>query len=175
MKIKPLTRDDVSRLWSIDRSEIIHRIYHWQDGGLVLIDDYYDVKGWPTDEPERDTEILLECHDNGGHFFGAFEGETLAGASILDSRPLGKNQNQLQLKFLHVGLAYRGTGLGRSLFALAAEKAKQLEAQKLYISATPSEHTIHFYQSLGCTPAAEINAELFALEPEDIHMEYVLT
>lgn len=175
MEIRSLSRNEISSLWTIDRSEIIHRIYHWKEGALVLVDDFYDVKGWPRDELERDTALLLECHDNGGHFFGAFEDEELIGAAVLESRFIGTERNQLQLKFLHVSNAYRGKGLGRTLFAQAAEKAKHLGAQKLYISATPSEHTVHFYQSLGCTPVAELNASLFDLEPDDIHMEYLLT
>ena len=57
---------------------------------------------------------------------------------------------------------------------LAVEKARSLGAKKLYISATPSENTVNYYMRLGCILAAEINPELFALEPEDIHLEYNL-
>jgi hypothetical protein len=44
----------------------------------------------------------------------------------------------------------------------------------LYISATPSEHTIDFYLTLGCTLVDAPDPELFAREPEDIHLEYEL-
>ena len=54
------------------------------------------------------------------------------------------------------------------------EKAKELGAKKLYISATPSENTVNYYSRLGCALATEIDSELFALEPEDIHLEYVI-
>ena len=40
----------------------------------------------------------------------------------------------------------------------------------MYISATPSEHTINFYLRQGCVVASEVDPELFALEPEDIHL-----
>ena len=45
---------------------------------------------------------------------------------------------------------------------------------KLYIAATPSENTVNFFMRLGCDLAAEINQELFAFEPEDIHLEFNL-
>jgi hypothetical protein len=41
----------------------------------------------------------------------------------------------------------------------------------MYISATPSEHTVDFYMRLGCRLAAEPDPELYAFEPEDIHLE----
>lgn len=74
--------------------------------------------------------------------------------------------------FLHVSQAYRGQGLGKRLFELSKEEARQRGAKRLYISATPSEHTIDFYLRLGCTVTQELDAELFALEPEDIHLEF---
>ncbi len=80
----------------------------------------------------------------------------------------------LQLKFLHVSRDCRGQGTGTKLFHIAVEKAKELGARKLYISATPSENTVNYYMRLGCVLATEIDPELFALEPEDIHLEYVL-
>ena len=101
-------------------------------------------------------------------------GDALAGVAVLESRFIGSRGDQLQLKFLHVGRPYRRTGLGRTLFERAAQRAREMGAKKLYISATPSENTIGFYTRLGCTLASEIDAELFVLEPEDIHLEYVL-
>ena len=44
----------------------------------------------------------------------------------------------------------------------------------MYISATPTQHTIDFYLRLGCQVTNEPDPELFAQEPEDIHFEYDL-
>ena len=49
-----------------------------------------------------------------------------------------------------------------------------MNARKLYISATPSENTINFYRNLGCIVTEDVDQALFELEPEDIHMEYVI-
>jgi GNAT superfamily N-acetyltransferase len=75
---------------------------------------------------------------------------------------------------LYVDRDQRGRGLGRVLFALACEEAARRGAKSLYVSATPSENTIRFYLDLGCRLAPEPDAELLALEPEDVHLEYAL-
>jgi hypothetical protein len=58
---------------------------------------------------------------------------------------------------------------------LAVERAKELGAKKLYISATPSEHTVNYAMRLGSLLASEIDPELFTLEPEDIRLAYFLS
>ena len=172
MIIRFLERDEVPVVWQIDRSEIIHNIYYLRDGELVLVPEYFDAQGWPPGEAEHYTPILLDCFDRGGTFWGAFEDNNIFGTAILESKFIGERQDTLQLKFLHVSHNQRKRGLGKKLFGLAVEKARSLGARKLYISATPSENTINFYMKLGCILTTEIDPELFALEPEDIHLEY---
>ena len=174
MLSRALTRDEVKDVWTIDRSEIIHHIYYLIDGELVLKPEYYDMDGWPEGEAAQYTPILEACYDRGGWFYGLFDGERLIAVVVVDSRFLGQDQNQLQLKFLHVSSAYRGKGLGRQLFNLAVAEARSRGAQFLYISATPSESTVHFYQGLGCTMTLEPDPALYALEPEDIHFIFQL-
>ena len=174
MIIRFLQRDEVPLVWQIDRSETIHNIYHLRDGKLVLVPDYFEAQGWPPGEAELYTPILLDCFDRGGTFWGAFEDGKIAGVAVLESKFIGSKNDTLQLKFLHVSHKQRKQGLGANLFNLAAEKAASLGAKRLYISATPSENTINFYMRLGCVLSTEINPELFTLEPEDIHLEYVI-
>lgn len=172
MIIRALQRDEIHLLWQIDRREIVENIYHLRNGELVLVPDYFDIQGWPPGEAEHYTSILTDCYDRGGIFWGAFEDKQIVGAAILENRFIGSKQDTLQLKFLHISRDQRKHGLGSRLFNLAVEKAKSLGAKKLYISATPSENTINYYMRLGCVLATEIDPELFALEPEDIHLEY---
>jgi predicted N-acetyltransferase YhbS len=174
MNIRLLQRDEIPLIWQIDRREIVENIYILQNGNLVLKPDYFDIKGWPPGEADLYTPILLDCYDRGGIFWGAFENKGLVGTAVLESKFIGSDGDTLQLKFLHVSRDYRKHGLGSTLFKLAAEKAKTLGAKTLYISATPSENTINYYMRLGCVPTTEVDPELFALEPEDIHLEYDL-
>jgi predicted N-acetyltransferase YhbS len=171
LNIRLLQREELADVWTIDRREVVENIYVLRDGQLALTPHNFDIRGWQHGEPELYTPMFLDCYDRGGTFWGAFEGDALVGTAILESRLIGSQRDTLQLKFLHVSRDYRKRGLGASLFSKAAETAKSLGAAKMYISATPSENTINFYRRLGCVLATEVDPELFALEPEDIHLE----
>jgi predicted N-acetyltransferase YhbS len=172
---RELRREEVEQVWNIDRSEVIENIYRIERGTLVLRPHHYNVTGWPPGEAEKYTPILLECYDRGGWLYGAFDHARLVGAVVLESKRIGKSQDQLQLKFLHVSNASRKRGIGADLFELAKATARERGAKRLYISATPSENTVNFYLRLGCAIATERNPELFDLEPEDIHLEFDVT
>lgn len=175
MNIRLLQRQEIPLIWQIDRREIVQNIYYLRNGELILMPDYFDIQGWPPGEAELYTHILLDCYDRGGTFWGAFDNEKLVGVGILESKFIGSQQDTLQLKFLHVSRDYRKQGIASAFFKLAAKKARALGAIKLYISATPSENTVNYYMRLGCILATEIDPDLFELEPEDIHLEYVVS
>jgi predicted N-acetyltransferase YhbS len=168
---RELFRDEIPLIWTIDRGETIENIYRLEDHRLVLRPHYVEVPGWPPGEAEKYTPILLECFDRGGWFYGAFEGAQLIAIVILDNQRLGAQKDQLQLKFLYVNRSHRNRGMATRLFGLARASARARGARRLYISATPTENTVKFYLRLGCTVGREPDAELFALEPDDIHLE----
>ncbi len=170
--MRELERHEISDVWSIDRAEVVDKVYYREDGELVLKPEHFDIQGWPPGEPEHYGPILLDCFDRGGTFYGAFDGETLIGAAVLESRFIGRERDQLQLKFLHVSRRHRRTGLGCTLFEKAVARARRLGARRLYISSTPSENTVRFYLRRGCRVADEVDAALFEREPEDIHLEF---
>lgn len=172
MEIRPLERTELGDIWSMDRAEVIDGVYRREANGLVLEPVHHDVRDWPPGERDLYGPMLLDCFDRAGTFYGAFDGEELIGVVVLESRFMGRGKDQLQLKFLHVSRSYRRTGLGRRLFEMAVERARQLGARRLYISATPSENTVRFYLRLGCRVTNDVDAVLFALEPEDIHLEF---
>jgi len=169
-----LARDEIANVWSIDRREIVEAAYALENGVLVVRQVYFDVRGWPPGEAEKYTPMLEECLDHGGMAYGLFDGGRLIGAAILEGRFIGGARDQLQLKFIHVSHDYRHRALGQRLFEWARAEAKRRGAQRLYVSATPSKHTIDFYVRLGCRVASEVDPVLYALEPEDIHLECVL-
>jgi len=172
MILRQLNREEIPSIFRIDRREVIHNVYHMRQGKLTLEPEFYDMQGFPPGEPEKYIPLMQACFDQGGGFLGGCDGDTLAGVVILANKWIGSQHNQLQLEFLSVSAPYRKTGLGGMLFHKAVEMARQKGARKLYISATPSENTIHFYQHMGCRLAEEIDPDLFALEPDDIHLEY---
>jgi predicted N-acetyltransferase YhbS len=172
VEIRRLGRHEVGEVWSIDRAERIEHVYVQRENRLVLIPQRHDMKGWPPGEPEKYGPLLLDCFDHGGTFYGAFDRGRLVGAAVLEGRFIGCLADRLQLPFLHVSQSHRGTGLGGRLFSLLVEAAQRLGARQLYISSTTTENTVRFYLRRGCRPTDEIDAALFAIEPEDLHLEF---
>jgi ribosomal protein S18 acetylase RimI-like enzyme len=80
----------------------------------------------------------------------------------------------VQLVCLQISEEYRRQGIGRKLFSMACEEARQLGADKLYISGHSSKESQAAYRALGCSFTEEINEELAAAEPFDVQMEYRL-
>jgi len=76
----------------------------------------------------------------------------------------------LQMIFLHVSQNNRRKGTARKLVEEIVKVAKERGAERLYISATPSDLAIGFYIGLGCKLAPKVDKELYAKEPEDIHL-----
>lgn len=171
MELRPLRRAEIESIWTIDRRELIERIYELRDGVLLLRDAPFDVPGWPPGEAEGHTPALYACFDRGGDFTAAFDGERLVGIAALDRRAVATRPDLLQLLLLHVSRDYRHRGLGARPFRHAQERARLWGAAGLYVSATPTENTIRFYLGLGCTVMAQPDPQLFAEEPEDIHLE----
>src|SRR5512139_2375220 len=167
---RPLVRAEVPRIWTIDRREWIENLYELVEGALALRPHRFQVPGWPPGHEATVGPRLADCFDRGGWSLGAFAGERLVGVAVLDPKPIGPAKDQLQLDFLHVGQSHRGTGVGLYLFEAARAEARARGAHYLYVSATPSENTVNFYLRRGCELAQEPDPELFALEPEDIHL-----
>jgi len=167
--LRALARHELGLVWTIDRSELIETTYRLEDGALVLRPDPFDVRGWPPGEAEHYAPLHEGCYDRGGMFLGAFDGARLVGAAVLDTVARGAQRDQLQLMFLHVSRSHRARGLGTRLFGEMRTLARAQGARFLYVSATPSENTVRFYQRRGCILAPEPDPELLALEPADIH------
>ena len=106
--------------------------------------------------------------------FGAFDGERIIGFATVSHRMFGAAARYVQLVCFQISKEYRRQGIGRKLFSLACEEARQLGADKLYISAHSSKESQAAYRALGCSFAEEINEELAAAEPFDVQLEYRL-
>jgi GNAT superfamily N-acetyltransferase len=167
-----LGREELPVIWTIDRSEFIENIYRLQDGNLVLEPHNFQANGWPPGMPETDGPEFERCFERGARFHAMFDGPRLAAIAIVDTERHGVESDLVQLKFLHVGHGYRGQGTGVSLFRSAVETAEAIGAEGLYVSATPTQNTVDFYLRRGCKLLSTPDRELFALEPEDIHLEW---
>ena len=82
----------------------------------------------------------------------------------------GETASYANLLLLFVDDRFKRHGIGRLLLQEACRYAKKLGAEKLFLSAIPSEDTIAFYQNMGCVDAKEI-VNPFVDDEEDRLME----
>jgi GNAT superfamily N-acetyltransferase len=111
------------------------------------------------------------------HIFNVVDGRlTLVPAyfEIPGWHPETIEADSINLLYLYVSRPARGQGVGRNLFAEAAEAAQALGAKALYISAVPTENTVNFYLRLGAALVADPDPDLLEAEPDDVHLTYSL-
>ena len=155
------------------RHQLVSQCWRKVDGQWCIKDIAFT-----DDWDEENYRTLIACLQStlasGGVVFGAFEDGQLKGFASVEADLFGKNKEYLDLTSLHVSEDKRGKGIGKVLFGLSKEWAKEHGAQKLYISAHSSVETQAFYRAMGCVEAVEYNESHVAAEPCDCQMECVL-
>jgi GNAT superfamily N-acetyltransferase len=163
---------ELPRIREIDRSEHVTREYSIREGSLELRDADIRVPNWsPTGAGDHSVEANVRAWrpilERGGTLVGAFDADALAGFAIYRPR---LSEDTANLAVLHVSRSHRRKGVASRLVEEVERLARADGARRLYVSATPSGSAVGFYQSRGFAPTDPPNPELFALEPEDIHM-----
>lgn len=131
-------------------------VYEWNDSKRVWISQY-----------------LARQMENGGYAAGVFFGDKLVGFASIEGALEGTAEKYANLSMLFVDDDWKRNGIGRSLFTEMCRCAKEMGADKLFISAIPSYETVAFYFNMGCSDAKNI-IEDFVDTEEDRYMEYDL-
>lgn len=152
-----------------DSRQEVTECWRWRDGRWALLPVSY------TDACAPDAAAVLAALQAGSLAYGAWEDGRLVGLAVLDREPFGSKKQYLDLAELHVARPFRGRGIGKKLFGMACEGARELGAEKLYISAHSAKETMAAYHALGCVEAAEINWTLARKEPCDVQLEFLLS
>lgn len=134
----------------------------------VFVEDWYISKLRDIAKGE------IHAIESGDISYGAFHEDRVVGFARICTEQFGSNNQYMELKMIHVSEDFRGMGIGRKLFKIIADNAKEMGALKLYISAHSSVESQAFYKSLGCTEALEIDEIIQSNEPYDVQMEYIL-
>ena len=145
-----------------------------REGGRWAVKDIRFTEDWDEMDHERVLRQLSGVLESGGAVWCAFEGGDLKGFASVGGRLIGSRGQYAVLEELHVSADRRRTGLGRELFRLAAASARELGAEKLYISTMSAVESQAFYISMGCAEALEPDREHVEREPCDVQREYVL-
>ena len=83
-------------------------------------------------------------------------------------------EDMAQLDALFVDKHHRQQGIASHLTRLLERQAIADGHKHLYVSATESQSAVGFYMSQGFVPTQDAHPELYALEPNDIHMIKIL-
>jgi GNAT superfamily N-acetyltransferase len=174
--IQQLDKSDIGRIADIDRSEHVTLGYVIRDGELIAEEVDWQVPRWSTDDhSEWSVQAKIEewepYLEQGGTLFGAFDGDLMVGVTMY--RPK-LTEDMAQLVILFVSNGYRRRGIAARLAAEVERLAREDGGKRLYVSATPSQSAVGFYLSQGFEVVEKPHPELYALEPEDIHMIKIL-
>jgi GNAT superfamily N-acetyltransferase len=170
--LRRMSAAELDRIGEIDRSEQVTHLYEYREGTLARRPVDLPVPPWSlSGDPEHSVPGKVAAWrpllERGGTLVGAFDAQALAGFAIYRPR---LSEGMGNLAVLHVSRAHRRHGLGALLVGEVARLARADGARRLYVSATPTGATVEFYLGRGFRPTDQPDAELFALEPEDIHM-----
>lgn len=165
-----MNQDHVHKLHEIDRSEHIDLIYEIQEGKLVELIQNHECTTWPEAMLNELKERYLYEIRNGGMALGAFDGDTLVGFGVLAHKFRGPQLDRLQIDLMYVSRKYRRQGIGTRILNSLADEARARGAKSLYISSTETRSAVSFYKRNGSQLTTEVDDELFAKEPKDIHM-----
>ena len=124
---------------------------------------------------EEEYEILIQCLRNtsasGGLVYGAFISGMLKGFVSVEPEIFGGENRYMDLSSIHVSEDMRGKGIGKDLFSLAKDWAREHGAKKLYISSHSAIESQKFYDAMGCEDAVLCDQRHMEAEPYDRQLE----
>src|SRR4051812_28003409 len=176
MNVRRLEPSDVALVASIDRSEHVDVQYRVEGGRLVEHEVPASMADIPPWDPDGSGEHSVASHTafcasaiaDGAALFGAFDDDgELMGLATVDP---AFEPGLAWLATLHVSRAHRRRGAASALWDAGVALARDAGARSLYVSATPTGSAVGFYLGRGCRLADPVHPELFAHEPEDIHL-----
>ncbi len=177
MRVRRLRAEDVALVAAIDRSEHVDVGYRVVDGQLqhvpAMITEVpaWDETGSGSHSVAAEIEFCRSVVARGGVLLGVSDAQRTVGLAIVHPafEPLFA-----WLAFLHVSRPYRRSGVAQALWDAAVDVAVAGGAASMYVSATPTESAVGFYLRQGCHLAQPVHPELFAAEPDDIHLTRTL-
>lgn len=164
---------EISLFADFNRYQDVKKCWRKENGNWVLKEIAF-IEQWSSEDYGYLTECLLNTIKTGGKVFGAFDDNILIGFASIENQFFGSQKEYLELSCIHISYDYRGMGIGKKLFYLVRNKAKEMGAEKLYISAHSSQESQAFYKEMGCVEAVEYNAKLVDKEPCDCQLEHRL-
>lgn len=148
-----------------NRQQDITRIYV-KRGESYVLEEQFGIMDWSIDKKREVARDLV--HDDYISYLAIEKGRIVGFMSLVKKMVSGR----MILDLIQVDKAFRGRGIGRILWDKAVEEARLNGAKELYISACPSEETIHFYKAMGADITDDPIMSIVNDEPDDIQLVY---
>ena len=159
--------DQFVDLDAFERTQKVKRVYV-NDSGKLLIKDQLWTMDWSL---EHKRKVAANLKSDACIAYAVWENEKVIGFVSVMKALIGR---RMVLDIIQADRAFRGRGIGRKLFELAALEAKNAGAKELYISACCSEETVNFHKAVGAVPTNDPIPEIAEAEPYDIQMTFDL-
>ncbi|MBW7458628.1 GNAT family N-acetyltransferase [Paenibacillus sepulcri] len=144
------------------------------NGKRQLVEINYQDSDWANGYDDHYNRLRATILSE-GVAIGAFdESGKLIGFAAINREFFGEHVKYVLLDQLFVSLEHRNKGIGKKLFLIVAEIAREWQADKLFICAGSAEETVAFYFALGCKESAEINKKFYENDPRDYQLEFLL-
>ena len=171
---RKLALEECKKIKEMNASQYIGKAWREIDGERKLVDINYQDPDFPNGY-EYHYNNLKETILNEGSAIGAFDSNSrLLGFATINREFFGEKYSYVLLDQLFITLECRSKGIGKKLFMLSADVAREWKADKIYICAGSAEETIAFYFAIGCKEVVEINKELYESDPRDYQLEFSL-
>lgn len=166
--------EECEKINDINPAQYIGKAWRPVDGERRLIEINYQDMDWPNGYEHHYNNLIKTIQEDGAAI-GAFDkNNRLFGFGTLNRNLFGTKHKYVLLDQLFISLEHRGKGLGKEIFALLSDEAKEWGVEKIYICAGSAEETIAFYFRIGCTEAQELNMALYEADPRDMQLEFVI-
>lgn len=142
-----------------------------KSGSRWIITDDPFTDDWSESDYEKLIFSLKKNSALGGLVFGAFSSGVLKGFISVRPELFGGDRKYIDLSEIHVSEDLRRAGIGKVLFEMAKDWAKQKGADYLYISAHSAVESQAFYAKMGCTDALYPDKTHVEAEPFDCQLE----
>jgi len=173
---RELTKNDLvpELLDEFHRYQEVNKEWVEVSRGHYELVEHPNIKDWNITYKRNKVKKFRTLLEEGGRIFGAFDQEMLIGFSAIDPKMLGEQKQYIELTQLHVSNEYRGRHIGKNLFQLGVQAARNLGAEKLYIAACSAAESQEAYRHYGCVYAEKMVAEVYEDNSDLVQLEYLL-
>lgn len=123
---------------------------------IWTLEERYGTRCWDAEKRVWVSGYIKEQLQDGGCAVAAFDGEQMVAFACVDGKLQGASVRYANLTMLFVDDRYQRMGIGKKLMEKIKKSAAETGADRLFISAIPSEETVAFYLAIGCKDAEQI-------------------